>query len=401
MISLNDQFRSKDQIINKALQKEQQIENYEWQSSISEYEYLFWNSENYRFKKIKYEVQLTKEKEIKYIQDGQILRIEQVINSIQKPEILTNLQQIKYLQWSGKYGQYSLKIGRWSATWNNEIILESGGYYSEDGQKQGLWKDINRQYWSEAQIYEIGLYIDNTRRGKWKYIYNNNEIGGGFYDEKGLKIGKWIELSECFWKQGYVLYYGEYKNGKRYGIWNALHKRNGYKQLKLIGLGSYDISQVDNLTVDSFQVGKWIELNNGFWDLAQVIHIGTYKEGKKCGRWDILQRIRNNTPFEIMGGGTYNDTLEGQVISSSLKNGKWIELNEGFWRDNQITYNGEYHNGVKVGKWDIYYYNEDTENNELMYFSTIFLNSEVVVLILKKLMIQISLVQLKQVIGLS
>ncbi|CAK60854.1 unnamed protein product (macronuclear) [Paramecium tetraurelia] len=350
---------------HRAQQKELQIENYQCQHSISEYQYIYWDFENRRFKKIKYEVSFTKEKQIKYIQNGQVLRIEQAINSLQKPDILTNLEQIKYLQWSGKYGQNTMKIGRWSATWNKDIILESGGYYSEDGQKQGLWRDLTRNYWSEAKVYEIGLYIDNKRSGKWKYIYNNNEIGGGFYDEQGEKIGKWIELSEYFWKQGYVVYDGEYKNGKRYGVWNVLHKRNGQKQLKLIGFGSYENTQEDDLILDSVKVGKWVELNYGFWDLAQILHTGTYKEGKKIGRWDILYRISNNKPFEIIGGGTYDDRLEGQVISSSLKNGKWIELIEGFWRDNQITYKGEYHNGVKVGQWDIYYYNEDTEDIEL------------------------------------
>ncbi|CAD8129685.1 unnamed protein product [Paramecium sonneborni] len=48
------------------------------------------------------------------------------------------------------------------------------------------------------------------------------------------------------------------------------------------------------------------------------------------------------------GGGQYDQ--EG----SEKKLGKWIDLDEGFKIQKQVTYNGEYNlNGMKVGRWDI------------------------------------------------
>ncbi|CAD8066799.1 unnamed protein product [Paramecium primaurelia] len=48
------------------------------------------------------------------------------------------------------------------------------------------------------------------------------------------------------------------------------------------------------------------------------------------------------------GGGSFD--LDGD----GMKNGRWIDLSYGFKGDYQITYQGEYLKGNKVGRWDIY-----------------------------------------------
>lgn len=60
------------------------------------------------------------------------------------------------------------------------------------------------------------------------------------------------------------------------------------------------------------------------------------------------------------GGGSYDE--EGQEI----KIGKWTEKSDGYLDRSQVTYNGEYKNDKKVGRWDIMFKNRITNNHELM-----------------------------------
>ncbi|CAD8112481.1 unnamed protein product [Paramecium sonneborni] len=309
----------------------------------------------------------------------QIIRIEQVKDQLQMSEILTNLEQIKYFQWCGNYGQNSQKVDRWTGSWNQITLEDVGGYYSIVGKKEGLWKELSQNYQgNDVQIYDVGKYINNQRRGTWKFIYDNKQIGGGNYNNQGKKNGRWIELSQNFQNISLIIYKGEYINGKKYGIWDILYKRNANK-----AFGFYD--QQNNF-IDSIKIGRWIEPDDGFWNLSQVINIGEYKYGKKVGLWDIKYRISDNQSFQIIGGGYYKQ-LEDNSVLGSFKNGQWIELTDGFWRDKQVTYYGEYLNGYKVGKWDIYYNNQETEQNEYMQenISFKFFNFVVVIHMLKKL----------------
>ncbi|CAD8087939.1 unnamed protein product [Paramecium primaurelia] len=360
LISLNQQGLAKQKSNTRAKQKTIQNGNDEQQNITQEHEFTYWDSSYLKYKTIKFQITFTKEKKIKHTKDGQILRTDQVLDSFQKPEIFNNLEQINNLKWSGQYGQNSLKVDRWTADWNNETIQEVGGYYSQCGQKQGLWKDLSKNYWRQ----NLHKFL------KWgsTLIIKEAEFGGistkivkcgGSYDEQGEKNGKWLELSDNFWNQSQVIYEGEYKSGKKFGLWNVLYIGNGQRQLKQIACGLYNQIQDKDEIVDSIKVGKWIELNDRFWDLAQVLLIGDYKNGRKVGRWDTLHRIRNNKPFEIIGGGSYDKNLEGDTVSDSLKICKWIELSEGFWRDSQITYNGEY-------QMDIYYFDDDAEKIQLI-----------------------------------
>lgn len=37
-------------------------------------------------------------------------------------------------------------MGKWMAVWNGEALIDFCGYY-ELGLKQGLWKELNKNYW--------------------------------------------------------------------------------------------------------------------------------------------------------------------------------------------------------------------------------------------------------------
>lgn len=59
---------------------------------------------------------------------------------------MTNYHCIKNLEWEGKYGQNFKKNGKWTVSWKRNNLINVGGYYSTDGQKQGLWTELIKNY---------------------------------------------------------------------------------------------------------------------------------------------------------------------------------------------------------------------------------------------------------------
>ncbi|CAD8087580.1 unnamed protein product [Paramecium primaurelia] len=407
-----------------------------------------WDQIQQRLVKVKIQLTITQDNQIICLYEGVILKKQVIIYMFQSqiiqdnylnPEVL-NLEQIKHLQWQGEYCQNKRKFGKWIAIWNGEALLEVGGYY-ESGLKQGLWKELINQYWSHATIYQSGDYFNDQKQGIWTYNYNNEKIGGGSYNSQGQKDGKWIELKDRFYNESQVTYSGVYKNGKKVSIWETKyeHKQIGggsydygdegikvgrwielsdgfykysqvtyngeyksgkkvgrwdikcegklmqpYDMLKFSGGGSYnnggdefkigrwiELSDgfrwnsqisfegeyINNTKIgrwnifgggfydedgNGFKIGRWIELSDEFWSGSQVTYNGEYKNGKKVGRWEIQHESKK------IGGGFYDEEGYG------IKIGRWIELNDEFWSSSQVTYNGEYKNGRKVGRWEIY-----------------------------------------------
>ncbi|CAK87293.1 unnamed protein product, partial (macronuclear) [Paramecium tetraurelia] len=108
------------------------------------------------------------------------------------------------------------------------------------------------------------------------------------------------------------------------------------------------------------KTGKWVELSDDYHDCSQVTQVGIYENGKKIGRWDILYKNRDTNINEFIGGGSYNKLNDGYKI------GTWIELNDWFSDSSQVTNNGEYKDGLKFGRWDIWYKNRDTKLYQLI-----------------------------------
>ncbi|CAD8117519.1 unnamed protein product [Paramecium primaurelia] len=319
--------------------------------------------------KKKFIISYENQNQIKYIQDGSILRIDYIKDKSIKQEVLTNLEQIQYLFWFGQYGENNKKIDKWIATWKGETLVDVGGYYSDKGLKQGLWKELIKNYWSKAQVYEVGKYKNNLRKGSWKYIYKDQEIGGGKYNQQGQRNGKWIELNDQFSQYSQIAHIGLYQNGKKVEKMRINHFNFcDYIMKELFsGGGLYDEQR-------SMKIGKWNELSIGYDNFSQVIYRGEYSKGKKVAKWDILFRKDEQETYEQLGGGLYDDEeyqngkkinkwitkQEGEEIAGGsygeggqIKVGKWIELSEGYGIWSQVIYQGEYRNGKKFSKWEI------------------------------------------------
>ncbi|CAD8194487.1 unnamed protein product [Paramecium pentaurelia] len=305
-----------------------------------------WDQIHFRLVKVKVQITFTQDNFIYYSFDGKVLRMQEIIlfiKSEQHPENqkhhdqFNNIDQIKYLHWVGEFGQNNRKSGKWKANWSGPDCKIVGGYY-ENGLKQGLWNEFTKNYWSQAEICENGEYFNDQKIGEWKYIYDNTIIGGGQYNKQGQKQGKWIELSDGFFNSSQVTYYGEYQNGKKVGIWDIFFREKRQKIFQQIGGGSYDIG---------IKNGMWIELSDRFQIYSQVTYQGRYKQGRKIDRWDIHFNYEGKRKI---GGGLYEE-----IQGDSIKIGNWVELNEQFSSTHQVTHSGEYQNGKKVGRWDIFF----------------------------------------------
>ncbi|CAK92386.1 unnamed protein product (macronuclear) [Paramecium tetraurelia] len=227
-----------------------------------------------------------------------------------------------------------------------------GGEYNWNG-KNGTWIELSNEFWQRSQVTYNGEYKNNNRVGRWDILYREKgkemfeQIGGGSYDKGGkIKIGQWIELSDGFWDYSQLIFKGEYKNGSKVGKWTTWYRKDD--KFEQIGGGQYDEE-------GSIKIGRWTEIRDGFGLGQQLIYNGQYQKNSKVGRWDTMYRPWNQEKFEIIGGGQYDG-------ESSIKIGNWIEMSDGFKAQQQITYHGQYKNGKKVGRWDIWY--KDNLNGE-------------------------------------
>ncbi|CAD8200147.1 unnamed protein product [Paramecium pentaurelia] len=309
-----------------------------------------WDQEKYKRVKESIQIRIKKNNEIVYsTSDGEILRIEKPQEYLINHFLFNNKDQIKNLLWFCEYRQSNRQYQKWSATWGGEVLRGVGGYIN-NGLKEGPWKELIQNYSSQVIVYQIGQYQNDKKKGIWEFMYKNNKIGSGLYNEQGQKHCKWRELSHDFSDQSQITLNGEYKNGKKIGRWDILFKR---QIMELIGGGQYSFEG------DGVKNGRWTEINFNFSVDLQLTYNGEYKNGKKIGQWDICYRDRRINKFEKIGGGLYLQGGDGQKV------GKWIELSDQFKQHEQISYAGEYNkNGKKVGRWDIWYKDSETKYNE-------------------------------------
>ncbi|CAD8192666.1 unnamed protein product [Paramecium octaurelia] len=327
---------------------------------------------------------------ITYIKDGEILS---QCNSIDHV-LLKNIQQIKFQRWNGNYNN-GKKSGKFQIIWKGEN-LNIGGEYNQKGEKFGSWTELFENYGDKSQVYYIGEYLDGKKYGSWSRQYddglNTITLPLGMYSEERLKDGVWLELHEKFWDNHQVFYTGQYNKGVKNGFWAMKQNLNNSK---IIGGGFYNQKGMksgewnekyfwDNLVIEvgdyenGRKIGNWFskieKLRTNIFALesqsSQLHFHGDYKDGVKVGLWDIF--FQDDENYKLIGGGIYDD--------KGMKNGKWIEFDKNYkyslgwliqewkeiWflgRQNQTLYiinlytfrfGGMYDsNGVKQGKWSL------------------------------------------------
>ncbi|CAD8085729.1 unnamed protein product [Paramecium primaurelia] len=288
-------------------------------------------------KETKLQVIYTKNNEMIYLQDGEILRCDEIQDYNDQPQIMKNLEQIRHLIWHGSYNLSAQKEGKWYPTWKGEKI-DAGGTYQLNGIKNGQWIELSQNFWDKAQVFEKGKYSNNKRCDKWEFFHNNQLVSEGLYSQNGLKNGRWSDLHDNYHEGNKVILNGEYLEGQKVKKWNIVLKGTQ------IGGGYYnEIGEKD---------GNWIELHNNFNENNQIIEQGQYKNGQRIGQWDFKQ------DGKIIGGGQYS------LIGN--KDGIWTELHNYYSKDNLICYQGQYQNGKKCNKWKILYKSEEESYQEII-----------------------------------
>ncbi|CAD8107838.1 unnamed protein product [Paramecium sonneborni] len=243
-----------------------------------------------------------------------------------------NIEQFKFLIWQGAQNSNKNFIGHWIPFWKGENLC-AGGYYNNQGIKIGLWNQLFEYYWDNAQITFYGIYHNGIKVQNWKIVYLNHIIGGGQYNQLSEKQGKWVEIDSNFYNLNKVKLIGEYHKGKKVGLWQIMNNS------KIVGLGIFGYN--------GMKKGRWVELSENFWNCSILIQTGRYQNGKKEGIWSNEFKEDSDNDSSVIGGGEYNQ--------NGLKDGNWIELHENFWNCCQVTYNGNYLYGKKIGKWQTIY----------------------------------------------
>ncbi|CAD8214921.1 unnamed protein product [Paramecium octaurelia] len=299
--------------------------------------YHYFNAVDRKWKKeqFKYIIELTPAGQLKYILDGEILRIESRIDQNKSIKILTQLEQIKSLKWVGEYNHQNLPVGKWNMIWRGEKQI-FGGFYNENGKKDGRWEEPFKGYWGLCQVYFVGTYNQGLRQGKWMYQQDDQIIGGGLYNLEGQKEGIWIELHENFDRNNQIYIKGLYRNNAKIGNWfYEIKEHYSEKLLKFLG-GQYQRYGIKH--------GKWFELRQDFDNDLKFLDFGEYYNGKKQGIWNSMW-INQRETFQIIGCGLYDE--------NGLENGYWLQLNRkqrNQWY--QIKGCGKFIHGIKVGTWN-------------------------------------------------
>ncbi|CAD8130809.1 unnamed protein product [Paramecium sonneborni] len=297
-------------------------------------------------------------------------------------ELSKNFWHQSQIIYIGKYKD-GKKVGRWTTKTRENINLQfqqiAGGSYDDQQQnntefKIGEWVELigdgYRKYCVLERQFSInndeitfkGKYHNGIKIGGWNFIQNGQKIGGGQYDQQqnlGIKIGKWIELSDWFCDIGQAIYSGEYQNGKKVGKWNIQFMDPNTNQYTQFGGGIYNDQQLNEMEI---KIGQWIEIVDQPQMASQVFYKGEYSKGQKVGRWDIYiddYKIGKCTwmyysyfKFSVIRGGGF---YEERQIGNSIKRGKWLEICDKFRSEKDITFQGQYRNGKKIGLWQINY----------------------------------------------
>ncbi|CAK70852.1 unnamed protein product (macronuclear) [Paramecium tetraurelia] len=240
---------------------------------------------------------------------------------------------------------------QYQSTYENIKIRSVGGLF-QNGIKIGTWLEPDSY---KLTISYGGEYRNGKKVGLWTIEHCGKHIGGGEYSNEGndIKIGKWIEFVKL---KSMFLYEGEYKKGKKVGLWTLRYCHQSWETLEInnnqiCGGGVYCDEG------DGIKIGRWIEVSNNL-HFENNLHFwnGVFKNGKKIGRWDSTYTKNTYTKINplFINGGSYSQ--EGDEI----KIGKWIEFEN---RKGAFIYSGVYQQGKKVGNWDISCTNWQSKEN--------------------------------------
>ncbi|CAD8045737.1 unnamed protein product [Paramecium primaurelia] len=192
----------------------------------------------------------------------------------------------------------------------NNSKIGGGSYQEDAGLKIGQWSELHENFFENCDVIYSGEYKNGKRVGKWvikqkqKNLEKYKKIGGGTYNQDGQKVGKWIDLFENFSDEYQVFFIGEYQMGRKIGRWNISVVQLNNTHLENYGGGFYNER---GLKVGTWVELHETNCANRYSENSfNIIYAGVYQEGKKIGRWDTKYREEEQDCFQLIGGGCYN-----------------------------------------------------------------------------------------------
>ncbi|CAK76177.1 unnamed protein product (macronuclear) [Paramecium tetraurelia] len=289
------------------------------------------------------------------------------------------------------FSQENTKMERNSVFGKHSIDTNKGNYfkqclctYDKDGLQQGRSFEVSEQFWDLCQVFEFGVYRDGKKVGRWEIQSKQSIIlGGGNYNQKGLKDGRWVELESNFWKyfqlrvirQNQVIQIGDYQNGIKIGFWKIQFKmtelfdyQDMYKNFLKYnrGGGSY---------LNDKKIGRWKEIHDNFHNQCQVIYAGEYFNGVKIGQWNTLYKGIRQDEYINMYYIMITILIEEEaniLMEKKQNNGQiYILISKSivalsYLSQCQVFQTGVYEEGLKQGQWKILFRINNQENHQNM-----------------------------------
>lgn len=166
---------------------------------------------------------------------------------------------------------------------NDNGIVVSEGYLTDDGKKEGRWKNL----YENGELKSEGEFKNNRQVGEWKFYFAggiSEQIGNfnnGYFD------GEW----KWFYKSGNPLRVEEYVRGKRDGVFMEFSESGD-----TVTRGSYIEGEMEGDWIikvgDNIETGKYVAgLKEGIWKELYKNGVlkseGMYIQGNPDGRFLI------------------------------------------------------------------------------------------------------------------
>lgn len=211
----------------------------------------------------------------------------------------------------------------------------------------------NAYYYKDSALFQTIMYKDGLAEGK-SFQYSKDSLitsiityKGGFvksvvkinqYNSQGHKQGLW----QTFYADGTVKWEGTYEDGKREGYFKTYTESGSLKTIeKYIN---------DVLQLDAPELAK-LEVQTEYFPDGRIKSSGPVKNGLPFGAHRTYDDSGKVVKADIYDSGRV--VAEGILDEANLQQGNWKE----FHPNGQLSAEGTYVNGVRVGAWKFYYMN--------------------------------------------
>ena len=202
-----------------------------------------------------------------------------------------------------------------------------------------------------------GELMKSKEHGKWTYYYENGNIQLIGYYNNGFPDSLWQWYNET----GQLKKIGNYKKGLEHGVWinyynnGILSDSGSFYEGRMHGKWIYKYENGGLLQSGFFNRNAQDSIWKSYYTNGQLSSNGNMKEGKPFGNW--ITYFENGQLFEEID---YSDKIS--IKNAWDINGNQLVVNgngiyKSFSPTGQVLLTGEVRDGIKVGKWKIFYEN--------------------------------------------